>query len=71
MQERQMYTVKARKRGIFLPAMKGPKARETRANMHVHGVKKAKSSFRMVRNPSRVERELEKNFEKFTQKCPI
>ena len=66
-----MYTVKARKRGIFLPAMKGPKARETRANMYVHGVKEAKSSFGKVTNPFQVEREREKNFRKFTQNCPV
>ena len=53
MQERQMYTIKARKRGIFLPAIEGPKARKTRANMKVHGVKEAKSSFGMVRNTFR------------------
>ena len=62
---------KGTKKGIFLPVMKGPKARKTRANMHVHGVKPAKSSFGTVRNPFRIEREREKNFEKFTQKCPI
>ena len=71
MQKRQMYTVKAQKRGISLPDMKGPKAMKTRANMNVHGVKEAKSSFRMVRNLFRVEREREKNFEKFTQNCPV
>ena len=70
MQERQMYTGKARKRGIFLPAMKGPKARKTRADMLVHGVKEAKSSFRMVINTSEW-KENGKNFEKFTPKCPI
>ena len=46
-----MYTVKARKRGVFLPAMKGSKANESK-NMHVHGVKEAKPSFRMVINHS-------------------
>ena len=40
--------------------MKGTKARETRANMHVHGVKEAKPSFVMVVSPFRVERERKK-----------
>ena len=37
--------------------MKGSKCTKTRANTHVTGVKPTKSLFRMVRNPSRVERE--------------
>ena len=50
--------------------MKGPKARKTRANMHVHGVKEAKSSFRMVTNPFRVERERKKTSKNSPKNAP-
>ena len=43
--------------------MKGLKGTKMRVNTHVPGVKPAKSSFGKVRNPSRVERKREKNFE--------
>ena len=59
---------KGTKKGIFLPAMKGPKARKTRANMHVNGIKEAKSSFRMVINPFRFEREQKKKLRKIHPK---
>ena len=56
---------KGTKKGTFLPTMKGLKGTKMRVNTHVPGVKPAKSSFKMVRNPSRVERERKKKFE-----CP-
>ena len=62
---------KGTKKGTFLSTIKGSKGTKTRANTHIPGGEAAKSSFGRVRNPSRVEREREKNFEKFTQSCPI
>ena len=49
-------TVKSQK-GHFFPTMKGLKGTKMRVNTHVPGVTPAKSLFRMVRNPPRVERE--------------
>ena len=62
---------KAMKKSSLLPAVKGLNGMKMSANMHVHGVKPAKSSFGRVRNPSRVEREWKKTLEKFTQNCSI
>ena len=62
---------KATKKGTFLPTMKGLKGTKMRVNTHVPEVKPAKSSFGRVRNPSRVEREREKNFENFIQNSPM
>ena len=52
MQKMLMHMGKARKRGTFLPAMKGPKGTKVRANTLIHGVKEAESSFGRVRNPT-------------------
>ena len=57
-------TVKRHKKGTFLPTMKGSNGTKMRVNTHEPEVKPAKSSFGMVRNPSRVERGRKKNFEK-------
>ena len=51
---------KGTKKGTFLPTMKGLKGTKTRVRAHVPGVKPAESSFRMVINPFRVERERKK-----------
>ena len=59
------------KKSSLLPAVKGLNSMKMSANMHVHDVKPAKSSFGRVRNPSQVERERKKIFEKITQNYPI